>query len=191
MGTYKNATKCIQSGYEPKNGEPRILPIYQSTTFKYDNSFQVGELFDLKMAGHMYSRISNPTVEAVENKINDLEGGIGALCTSSGQAATLISILNIAKSGDNIISLINIYGGSLNLFNITLKKLGIETRFIEKDMREEEIRNLFDSKTKLVFAETLSNPTLDLLDIEYFSKLAHSNNVPLIVDNTFFNTNYL
>lgn len=185
MVNYKQATKCIQSGYVPKNGEPRILPICQSTTFKYDDSAHVGDLFDLKKFGHMYSRISNPTVEAVEAKINDLEGGVGALCTSSGQAATLIAILNIAQSGDNIVSLINIYGGSLNLFNVTLKKLGIETRFIEPDMSEEKVKSLFDEKTKLVFAETLSNPSLAVLDIEYYANLAHSNKVPLIVDNTF------
>ena len=185
MKNYKSATKCIQSGYTPKNGEPRILPIYQSTTFKYDDPNHIGDLFDLRKFGHMYSRISNPTVEAVEAKICDLEGGVGALCTSSGQAASLLSILNIAQSGDNIVSQINIYGGTLNLFNVTLKKLGIETRFIDSAMNEETIKNLFDDKTKLVFAETLSNPSLSVLDIEYYANLAHSNNVPLIVDNTF------
>jgi O-acetylhomoserine (thiol)-lyase len=185
MSSYKLATKCIQSGYEPKNGEPRVLPIYQSTTYKYDSSEELAELFDLTKAGHMYTRISNPTVDCVEKKIADLEGGVGAMCTSSGQAASFISVFNICSAGDNIVALINIYGGTVNLFAVTLKNMGIETRFITEDMSEEEVNALFDDRTRLVFGETISNPSLVVLDIEKYSKIAHSHNVPLIVDNTF------
>lgn len=185
MKDYKIATKCIQSGYKPGNGEPRVLPICQSTTYKYDSSSEMAELFDLTKAGHMYSRISNPTVDAVEQKIAALEGGIGAMCTSSGQAASLISILNIANSGDNIIAFINIYGGTLNLLAVSLKKLGIETRFITPEMSDEEINALFDDKTKLLFGETIANPSLVVLDIERYAKVAHNNGVPFIIDNTF------
>ncbi|MBK5200653.1 MAG: PLP-dependent transferase [Spirochaetaceae bacterium] len=185
MSSYKIATKCIQSGYKPKNGEPRILPICQSTTFKYDSSEDLAQLFDLTKAGHMYTRISNPTVSAVEEKITDLEGGVGAMCTSSGQAASFISVLNICKAGDNIVALINIYGGTVNLFAVTLKQMGIETRFISSQMSEEEIHSNFDDRTRLVFGETLANPSLDILDFEKFVAIAHSHKVPIIVDNSF------
>ncbi len=185
MKNYKINTKCIQSGYDPKNGEPRQLPIFQSTTYKYDSSEEMAQLFDLSKEGHMYTRISNPTVEAVEKKIAELEGGVGAMCTSSGQAASLISVLNIAEAGDNIVSLSTIYGGTTNLFSVTLKKMGIETRFITLDMSDAEINSLFDEKTKLLFGETIANPALSVLDIEKYAKIAHNNNVPLIVDNTF------
>ncbi|MCK9190620.1 MAG: O-acetylhomoserine aminocarboxypropyltransferase/cysteine synthase [Sphaerochaetaceae bacterium] len=185
MSSYKIATKCLQSGYQPKNGEPRVLPIYQSTTFKYDSSEEIAQLFDLTKAGHMYTRISNPTVEYVEQKIADLEGGVGAMCTSSGQAASLISVLNICKAGDNIVSLISVYGGTINLFAVTLKQMGIEARFITEEMTEEEINSQFDDRTRLVFGETLANPSLVVFDFERFSKIAHSHNVPLIIDNSF------
>jgi O-acetylhomoserine (thiol)-lyase len=185
MSSYKIATKCLQSGYQPKNGEPRVLPIYQSTTFKYDSSEEIAQLFDLTKAGHMYTRISNPTVECVEQKIADLEGGVGAMCTSSGQAASLISVLNICKAGDNIVSLISVYGGTINLFAVTLKQMGIEARFITEEMTDEEIDSQFDEKTRLVFGETLANPSLVVFDFERFSKIAHSHNVPLIIDNSF------
>lgn len=185
MKNYKINTKCIQSGYDPKNGEARQLPIYQSTTYKYDSSQEMAQLFDLTKEGHMYTRISNPTVDAVEKKIADLEGGIGAMCTSSGQAASLISVLNIAQAGDNILSLATIYGGTTNLFSVTLKKMGIETRFVTLDMSEEDIQNLADEKTKLFFSETIANPALYVLDIEKYANIAHNLNIPLIVDNTF------
>ena len=185
MKNYKINTKCIQSGYQPKNGEPRQLPIYQSTTYKYDSSEEMAQLFDLSKEGHMYTRISNPTVDAVEKKIAELEGGIGAMCTSSGQAASLISVLNIAEAGDNIVSLSTIYGGTTNLFSVTLKKMGIETRYITLDMNEAEIDSLFDDKTKLLFGETIANPALHVLDIEKYAQIAHKNKVPLIIDNTF------
>lgn len=185
MSSYKIATKCIQSGYKPKNGEPRILPIYQSTTYKYDSSEDLIQLFDLSKEGHIYTRISNPTVAAVEEKIADLEGGVGAMCTSSGQAASLISVLNICQAGDNFIALANIYGGTLNLFAVTLLKMGIEVRFITDTMSDEEINSKFDDRTRLVFGETISNPSLSVLDFEKYVNIAHSHHVPLIVDNTF------
>lgn len=185
MSSYKIATKCIQSGYKPKNGEPRILPIYQSTTYKYDSSEDLIQLFDLSKEGHIYTRISNPTVAAVEEKIADLEGGVGAMCTSSGQAASLISVLNICQAGDNFIALANIYGGTLNLFAVTLLKMGIEVRFITNTMSDEEINSKFDDRTRLVFGETISNPSLSVLDFEKYVNIAHSHHVPLIVDNTF------
>ena len=178
-------TKCLHKGYEPKNGDPRALPIYQSTTYKYDSAEHIGKLFDLTAAGHMYSRISNPTVAAVEEKIAALEGGVGALCTTSGQAASLISILNIMKAGDHFISASTIYGGTINLFAVTLKKFGIECTFVEPDAPEEEIQKAFQPNTKAVFGETIANPAISVLDIEKFAKIAHKNNVPLIIDNTF------
>lgn len=178
-------TKCVQEGYKPKNSEPRVLPIYQSTTYKYDSSDVLGDLFDLKVDGHMYTRISNPTTDAVEKKIAALEGGVGALCTSSGQAASLIAVTNIAESGDNIICNSAIYGGSLNLFAVTLKKWGIETRFITDNNTPEEIEALIDDRTKLIFGETESNPALEVLDFDKLSSVAHKNGIPLIVDNTF------
>lgn len=185
MSDYKIETKCLQSGYHPKNGEPRVLPIYQSTTYKYDSADHLGDLFDLKADGHMYSRISNPTVSAVEEKIADLEGGVGALCTSSGQAANLLAVLNIAQSGDNFICLSTIYGGTTNLFAVTLRRLGIEARFITPELADDEVDALFDDRTRLVFGETVANPSLRVLDIERYASLAHRHGVPLIVDNTF------
>ena len=178
-------TKCIQSGYEPENGQPRVLPIYQSTTYKYDSSEFLGQLFDLKVEGHMYSRISNPTVACVESKIADLEGGIGAMCTTSGQAANMMAILNISETGDNFVCLSTIYGGTVNLFAVSLKKLGIEVRFVDASMTDEQIDEQFDDKTRAVFGETLANPAMDVLDIERFAAIAHKHNVPLIIDNTF------
>ncbi len=185
MSDYKIETKCIQSGYTPKNGEPRVLPIYQSTTYKYDSSEHLGKLFDLKADGHMYSRISNPTVSAVEEKIADLEGGVGALCTTSGQAASLMAVLNITSAGQNFVCLSSIYGGTINLFAVTIKRMGIEVRFVTQDMTDEEIEAQFDENTRLVFGETIANPALTVLDIERFANLAHKHNVPLVVDNTF------
>ncbi len=181
----KFETKCLHEGYHPKNGEPRALPIYQSTTYKYDSSDHIGKLFDLTVEGHMYSRISNPTVAAVEEKIASMEGGAGALCTTSGQAATLLSILNILQAGDHFISVSTIYGGTINLFGVTLKKFGIECTFVNQDATDEEIQKEFRENTKAVFGETIANPSLTVLDIERFANIAHKNNVPLIVDNTF------
>lgn len=181
----KTETKCIQSGYTPGNGEPRVLPIYQSTTYKYDSSEHLGKLFDLKAEGHMYTRISNPTVACVEQKIAELEGGAGAMLTSSGQAASLIAIMNICKAGDHVVSSSTIYGGTFNLFEVTLKKFGISFTFVAPDANEAEIRAAFRPETKAVFGETIANPALTVLDIEKFAKIAHENNVPLIIDNTF------
>ncbi len=178
-------TKCIQEGYKPKDGEARVLPIYQSTTYKYDSSDTVGKLFDLEENGFFYSRIGNPTVDAVEKKIAALEGGIGALCTSSGQAASLISILNICEAGDHFISASAIYGGTTNLFAVTLKKMGIDVTFVDADLPEEELQNYVRENTKAVFAETLANPALVVADIEKLASFAHKNGLPLIIDNTF------
>ena len=185
MSSYKLGTKCIQSGYEPKNGEPRVLPIYQSTTYAYDSADTLGDLFDLKCDGHMYSRISNPTVACVEAKIADLEGGVGALCTSSGQAASLLAIFNICQKGQNFLASSAIYGGTVNLFAVTMERMGIEVRFFTPEMTDEEVENLIDENTKLVFGETLANPALTVFDIERYAALAHRNNIPLIIDNTF------
>lgn len=185
MSGYKINTKCIQSGYTPKNGEPRVLPIVQSTTFKYESSEQMGRLFDLEEEGYFYTRLQNPTNDAVAAKIADLEGGVAALLTSSGQAASFYSIFNIAGAGDHIVSASAIYGGTFNLFSVTMKKLGIEFTFIHPDASEAELNAAFRSNTKAMFAETVSNPTLIVLDIEKFAKVAHNNGVPLIVDNTF------
>ena len=182
---YKIETNCVQAGYEPKNGEPRVLPIYQSTTYKYDSAQYLGDLFDLKVDGHMYTRLSNPTIACVEKKIATLEGGVGAMCLSSGQAANLFALLNIAQSGDNFISASEIYGGTVNLFAVTMKKMGIEVRFANPEDSDEEIAKLFDDRTRAVFGETVSNPALNVLDIERFARLAHSHDVPLIIDNTF------
>lgn len=181
----KIETQCLHEGYHPKNGEPRVLPIYQSTTYTYDSTEHIGKLFDLTADGHMYSRISNPTVAAVEAKIAAMEGGIGALCTTSGQAASLISLLNILKAGDHFISVSTIYGGTINLFAVTMKRFGIECSFVSTDASEEEIQKQFKTNTKAVFGETIANPALSVFDIEKFAKIAHKNNVPLIVDNTF------
>ncbi len=181
----KKETLCVQAGYECKNGEPRVLPIYQSTTYAYDSSEHLAKLFDLTAPGHMYSRISNPTVAYVEDKVAKLEGGVGAMMTSSGQAASLISVINITNSGDNFLCFSNLYGGTTNLFAVTLKKLGIEARFISYDMTDAEIEALIDERTTLLFGETIANPSLEILDIERYAKLAHKNGIPLIVDNTF------
>lgn len=181
----KIETKCLHEGYKPKNGEPVALPIYQSTTYRYDSTEEIGKLFDLASDGHMYSRISNPTVGAVESKIASLEGGVGALCTTSGQAATLLSVINILSAGDHLISVSTIYGGTINLFSVTLKKFGIECTFVDADASEEEIQKAFKPNTKAVFGETIANPAIAIFDIEKFANLAHKNYVPLIVDNTF------
>lgn len=178
-------TKCIQSGYRPKNGEARVLPVYQSTTFLYENAQAMGDLFDLKAAGSFYTRLSNPTTDAVEAKIAALEGGVGAMMTSAGQAASLISVINIAHSGDHMISVSAIYGGTFNLFNKTIRELGIDVTFIDPDATDEEIEAAFKPNTRLVFGETLSNPALRVLDIERYARIAHAHQVPLIVDNTF------
>ena len=182
---YKINTKCVQSGWEPKNGEPRVLPIYQSTTYKYDDSDYLGDLFDLKADGHMYSRISNPTAACVEKKIAELEGGVGAMLCSSGQMANMLAVLNITSAGQNIISMSTIYGGTTNLFAVTLKKIGIDVRFATPDMSDEEIEKLFDENTRLFFGETIANPALVVFDIERYADLAHKHGVPLVVDNTF------
>ena len=178
-------TKCLHEGYSPKNGEASALPIYQSTTFRYDRVDTLGDLFDLKASGHFYTRLSNPTVEAPEIKLAALEGGVGAMITSSGQAASLISVINIASAGDHIISSAAIYGGTFNLFNVTLRKLGIDTTFVDPNISAEELQLLIRPNTKLIFGETLTNPSLDVLDIEKFASVAHANKIPLIVDNTF------
>ena len=181
----KIETQCLHEGYKPGNGEPRTLPIYQSTTYKYNSTEHVQKLFDLSAPGHMYSRISNPTVEMVENKIAALEGGVGALCTTSGQAANFLAIFNILSAGDHFISSSVIYGGTVNLFNITFKRMGIDVTFVSPDATEEEIQKEFKPNTKAVFGETIANPTISVLDIEKFARIAHKNKVPFIIDNTF------
>ena len=178
-------TQCLHEGYKPGNGQPKALPIYQSTTYTYDSTDHIGQLFDLTADGHMYSRISNPTVACVEEKIAAMEGGVGALCTTSGQAASLLSILNIAKAGDHFISASTIYGGTVNLFAVTLKKFGIECTFVDASAPEEELHKAFRPNTKAVFGETIANPAIAVFDIEKFAGLAHAHGVPLIVDNTF------
>ena len=178
-------TKLLHEGYRPGNGEPRTLPIYQSTTYKYDSVEHVGKLFDLTAEGHMYSRISNPTVDMLEKKLAALEGGVGALCTTSGQAASLFVVLNILKSGDHLVSAATIYGGTINLYNVTLKRFGIDVTFVNPDADEMEIQAAFRPNTKAMFGETIANPALTVLDIEKFARIAHKNGVPLIVDNTF------
>ncbi|MFA6632030.1 MAG: O-acetylhomoserine aminocarboxypropyltransferase/cysteine synthase family protein [Kiritimatiellia bacterium] len=178
-------TLCVQAGWQPKNGEPRVLPIFQSTTFKYDSSELVGDLFDLKVPGHFYTRLSNPTAEAVESKIAALEGGVGALMTASGQAASLIAILNLCGSGDHFIASGAIYGGTTNLFSVTLKKLGIEVTYVDPYASDDAIQAAFRPTTRAVFGETIANPALTVFDIERFARVAHANGVPLIVDNTF------
>lgn len=180
----KPDTKCVQSGYEPKNGEPRVLPLYQSTTYVYDTADNLAKLFDLSESGHIYSRISNPTCDALEKKICDLEGGVGALACSSGLAAESLAILNVAHSGDNIISLSTIYGGSYNLFNITLRKYGIDTRFVSPDAKREEIIKLIDDNTKVIYCETIANPAMNIADFELLSGIAKEFGILLMVDNT-------
>lgn len=182
---FKPETICVQGGWKPKKGEPRVLPIYQSTTFKYDTSEQMGKLFDLEDTGYFYTRLQNPTNEAVAQKITELEGGVAGMLTSSGQAANFYATFNICGAGDHIVSASAIYGGTFNLFGVTMKKLGIDVTFIDQDASEEEISKAFQPNTKLLFAETISNPSIQVLDIEKFAKIAHNHGVPLIVDNTF------
>ncbi|MGN0243952.1 MAG: O-acetylhomoserine aminocarboxypropyltransferase/cysteine synthase family protein [Lachnospiraceae bacterium] len=185
MENYRINTLCVQAGYDPKNGEARVVPIAQSTTFNYDSAQQVGDLFDLKENGFFYTRLANPTVAAVEEKIAALEGGVGAMCTSSGQAATFIAVMNIMESGDHLIASNAIYGGTLNLLAVTLKKMGIETTFVPNDISKEELEQEFRENTKAVFIETVSNPALEVADIKMYAQVAHAHQVPLIVDNTF------
>ncbi len=181
----KPETICVQAGWEPKKGEPRVLPIYQSTTFRYETSDQMARLFDLEESGYFYTRLQNPTNDSVATKIAALEGGVAAMLTSSGQSANFYAIFNICSAGDHIVSASTIYGGTFNLFGVTLKKLGIEVTFVDPDGCEEEISKAFKPNTKALFGETISNPGLNVLDIEKFARIAHSNGVPLIVDNTF------
>ncbi len=181
----KFETKCLHAGYTPKNTEPRVVPIVQSTTYVYDSTDEVASVFDEPTKSLIYSRFANPTVMAVEEKIAAMEGGVGAMCTTSGQAATLLSILNICRAGDSIISTGEIYGGTVNLFAYTFKKLGIECIFVDRNSTDEEIMKAFKPNTKAVFGETIANPALSVLDIERFARIAHQNKVPLIVDNTF------
>ena len=181
----KIETNCLKEGNHPKNGEPKALPIYQSTTYVYDSAEQIGNLFDLSEAGHMYSRISNPTVDAVEQKIAALEGGVGALCTTSGQAAVLLAVLNLCSAGDHVVAVSTIYGGSINLLGVTLKRMGISCTWVDPTAAPEELDKAFQPNTKLVFGETLANPALTVLDIEKFARAAHRHDVPLVVDNTF------
>ena len=181
----RDETKCLHSGYTPENGGPRVMPIYQSTTFRYNSTDEVGAVFNDPTKSHIYTRFTNPTVDVVEKKIADLEGGVAAMCTTSGQMASLMSILNLCNSGDSFISSSSIYGGTVNLFAVTLKKLSIECIFVDVDATEEEINSKIKPNTKAVFAETLTNPSLQVLDIEKFANVAHKNKIPLIVDNTF------
>lgn len=181
----KDNTKCLHSGYTPVNGGSRVMPIYQSTTFRFNSTKEIGDVFDDPTKAHIYTRFTNPTVDAVEKKIADLEGGAAAMCTSSGQMASLMSILNLCNSGDSFISSASIYGGTLNLFAVTLKKLGVECIFVDVDAAEEEIQSKIKPNTKAIFGETLTNPSLQVLDIEKFARVAHKNGIPLIVDNTF------
>jgi len=182
---YKTGTKCVQSGYTPKNGEPRVLPIVQSTTYKYESSEQMGRLFDLEESGYFYTRLANPTCDAAAAKIADLEGGVAGMLTASGQAANYYAIFNICENGGHVISSAAIYGGTFNLFDVTLRKMGIDITFISPDATYDEIIAASKPNTKAVFAETLSNPSLAVLDVEVFAKAAHDIGVPLIVDNTF------
>ena len=185
MKNYDIETKCVQAGYTPKNGEPREMPIYQSTTFKYDTSEDMGKLFDLEATGYFYSRLQNPTCDYVAAKICALEGGSAAMLTSSGQAANFFAVFNIANAGDHVISSASIYGGTYNLFNVTMRKMGIDFTFVSPEASEEEIQKAFKPNTKAIFGETIANPTLHVLDIEKFARMAHKNGVPLIIDNTF------
>lgn len=178
-------TTAVQGGYEPKSGEPRVLPIYQSTTYKYDTCEQVAKLFDLEAPGHMYTRISNPTLEALEKKMAMMEGGVGALATSSGQAATMISVMTICSSGEHIVAANTLYGGSFSLLKTTFKKFGIDVTFVDPELSLEALKSYIQPNTKAVFAETIGNPLLNVLDFNKFAMLAHDNQLPLIVDNTF------
>ena len=181
----KDESKCLHSGYTPVNGGPRVMPIYQSTTFRYTSTQEIAEVFDDPTKNHIYTRFTNPTVDVVEKKIADLEHGVAAMCTSSGQMASLMSILNLCNSGDSFVSASAIYGGTVNLFAFTLKKLGIECIFVDVDASEEEIQKAIKPNTKAIFGETLTNPSLQIFDIEKFAKVAHANKIPLIIDNTF------
>ncbi len=185
MKNYNIDTKCVQGGYRPGNGEPRQVPIIQSTTFKYESSSEMGKLFDLEASGYFYSRLQNPTNDTVAAKICELEGGTAAMLTSSGQAASFYSIFNIASCGDHVIASSAIYGGTYNLFAVTMKRMGIDFTFVSPDISEEELQSKFRPNTKAVFGETIANPALVVLDIEKFAKVAHKNGVPLIIDNTF------
>ena len=182
---YQIETKCIQSGYEPKNGEPRVVPIVQSTTFRYESADEMGQLFDLQKSGFFYSRLANPTVAAVEEKIAALEGGVGAMLVSSGQSATFMSIMNICHAGSHVVASSAIYGGSFNLLNKTMREMGIDVTFVSPRATDEELNAVFQPNTRCVFGETISNPSLDVLDLEQFAKAAHAHGVPLIIDNTF------
>ncbi len=181
----KRETLCVQGGWAPKNGEPRVLPIIQSTTFKYDNSEEMAMLFDLKKEGYFYSRLQNPTNDAVAKKICALEGGVGAMLTSSGQAANFYAVFNICEAGRHVVASTEIYGGTYNLFNVTMRKLGIDCTFVNPEASEEELQKAFRPNTKVMFGETISNPGCNVLDIEKFAAVAHRNGVPLIIDNTF------
>ena len=185
MSNYKIETKCVQGGYTPGNGEPRQIPIIQSTTFKYSSSADMGKLFDLEASGYFYTRLQNPTNDSVAAKICDMEGGSAAMLTSSGQAANFFAIFNIASCGDHVVASSTIYGGTFNLFAVTLKRMGIEFTFVSPDSTEEELNAAFRENTKAVFGETIANPALTVLDIELFAKVAHAHGVPLIIDNTF------
>lgn len=178
-------TVCVQGGYTPKNGEPRQIPIYQSTTFKYDTSEDMGKLFDLEASGYFYTRLQNPTNDLVAAKLCELEGGTAAMLTSSGQAANFFSIFNVATAGDHVVASSAIYGGTFNLFNVTMRKMGIDFTFVSPDATEEELNAAFKPNTKALFGETIANPACSVLDIELFAKVAHSHGVPLIIDNTF------
>ncbi len=182
---FRPGTLCVQAGWTPKNGDPRVLPIVQSTTFKYDDTEEMADLFDLKKEGYFYTRLQNPTNDAVARKIAALEGGVGAMLTSSGQAANFYAVFNICEAGDHIVTSNEIYGGTYNLFGVTLKKLGIDCTFVNQDASEEEIEQAFRPNTKALFGETISNPGCHVLDIEKFARIAHRRGVPLIVDNTF------
>ena len=185
MSNYKIETKCVQGGYTPGNGEPRQIPIIQSTTFKYASSAEMGKLFDLEASGYFYTRLQNPTNDSVAAKICDMEGGTAAMLTSSGQAANFFAIFNIASCGDHVVACSTIYGGTFNLFSVTMKKMGIDFTFVSPDATEEELNAAFRENTKAVFGETIANPALTVLDIEKFAKVAHAHGVPLIIDNTF------
>lgn len=185
MSEYRIETKCVQGGYTPDNGEPRQIPIYQSTTFKYDTSEHMGQLFDLEASGYFYSRLQNPTCDLVAAKIAALEGGTAAMLTSSGQAANFYAVFNVANCGDHVVASSTIYGGTFNLFSVTMKKMGIDFTFVAPDCTEEELAAAFKPNTKAVFGETIANPALSVLDIERFANAAHAHGVPLIIDNTF------
>ncbi|MBE6627873.1 MAG: O-acetylhomoserine aminocarboxypropyltransferase/cysteine synthase, partial [Ruminococcaceae bacterium] len=185
MSNYKIGTKCVQGGYQPGNGEPRQIPIIQSTTFKYASGDAMGKLFDLEASGYFYTRLQNPTNDSVAAKICEMEGGTAAMLTSSGMAASFLAVFNLCSCGDHFISSSAIYGGTYNLFSVTLKRMGIDVTFVSPDCSEEELQAAFRPNTKLVFGETIANPALKVLDIEKFAKIAHANGVPLMIDNTF------